>query len=446
MNRITNNIPLLDEKILLAVFAVAISLPGLVQAQTGIDPGLTTTGTSSGQQAVANLLNAQPCVAGSAAQNIAKATAGIAAGTVDLRACGGSYGGSAVQQLSNQADIQVNTTVLASPAETTRVVRCLSAKRNGVQEPGCEDVVAGAARTSAAPGRAIAGPFGFSVVVRGDKGKQDTVSGQTGFDASAGMLTAGLDYRFSDKWVGGLSFNYQHTNLDFDFNSGTLKNDAYRLAPFFSYAVTPDVLIDGLIGVGFLDYNSNRTCTNCVQPGTNTLQTLVNTASFRGTQWFGSIGIGKSWPLGAWALRGYARGDYVQVNTDGYTEAGTFIANTTTATALQVQSQRANSLTSLLGIHASRAISTSKGVITPSARVEWVHEFEDNSRTINSQFVSVPGAMTVTTVEPVPNWVNLGIGVQMNFAHSLAGFLDYVYTYKTNASNNALSVGIRWEL
>ena len=432
MNPKTNSKTLL-EKFLLGVFAVAVGLPGLVQAQT-----------SSGQQAVANSLNSVGCA------NIAvNAISSVTANGAGPAGCGGNpFGTNSLQQLSTQADIQVNTTVVASPAETARVVRCLSATRNGVEEPGCKNLLAGAARTSAAPGRAIAGPFGLSVVVRGDKGKQDTVSGQTGFDASAGMLTAGLDYRFSDKWVAGISFAYQHTKLDFDLNSGTLANDAYRLAPFFSYAVTPDVLIDGLIGAGFLNYESNRTCSTCVQPGTDTPQTLVNTASFHGTQWFGSIGIGKSWPLGASALRGYLRGDYVQVNTDAYTEAGTLIAGPNITTALQVQGQRASSLTSVLGIRASQAISTRNGVITPSARVEWVHEFEDNTRTINSQFVSAPNASptTVTTVGAVRDWGNFGIGLQMNFAHSLAGFLDYVYMYKTDASNNALSIGIRWEL
>jgi uncharacterized protein with beta-barrel porin domain len=289
------------------------------------------------------------------------------------------------------------------------------------------------------------GPFGLSVVARGDRGTQDTVSGQTGFDASAGMLTASLDYRFSDKWVGGLSFGYQHSKLDFDLDSGTLSNDAYRLAPFFSYAVTPDLLIDGLVGVGFLHYDSKRICSACVVPNTNTPFALVNNASYGGSQYFAGLGIGKSWPLGAWALRGYARGDYAQVNIDSYTENGTEIPHTPTRTTLQVQSQSARSLTSLLGVRAARVISTKTGVLTPSARIEWVHQFADDSRTLYSQFVDVPGqVMAVTTADPVRDWVNFGIGLQMNFARSLVGFVDYMYTHRSDANNNALSLGVRY--
>ena len=63
--------------------------------------------------------------------------------------------------------------------------------------------------------------------------------------------------------------------------------------------------------------------------------------------------------------------------------------------------------------------------------MEWVHEFADNSRSITSQFESIPAAapMTVTTVKAEPDWFNLGAGLQMNFAQSLAAFLEYVYTY-----------------
>jgi outer membrane autotransporter protein len=359
--------------------------------------------------------------------------------------------------------------VLASPAETARVVRCSSARRNGLDAPGCEDVIGAAgsgiypgvaltsfpaatradlaaAGFSASPATAIAGPFGLSVVIRGNKGTQDTVSGQTGFDATAGMLNLGLDYRFSERSVGGISFSYQHTKLDLDLNSGTLSNDAYRLAPFFSYAVTPTVLVDGLIGIGILDYSSERICSACVVPATDAPQTLVNTASYLGTQWFGSIGIGNLWPLGAWTLHGYARGDFMQLKTDGYTEAGTLISGTSTSAALQVQSQRATSLTSLLGIRASRAISTKAGVLTPAARIEWVHQFADDSRTLYSQFVSVPvpTLMAVTTADPVRDWANVGLSLQMNFARSLVGFVDYMYMYRRDANNHALSLGIRF--
>ena len=447
MTLLTNN-NALPNIILLAMFCLLSTLPGRVEAQSGIATGKTVTTGSSGQRAVFNFLNTTQTPNTTAACDgvgqdpvltIAQAAGGLP-GVCIFSGSNPGYSGLALQQLSTQANIQVNTTVLASPAETSRIVHCLSSNDNGVEEPGCENVAAAGGRVYAAPARTIGGPFGFSVVVRGDKGNQDSVSGQTGFDASAGMLTAGLDYRFSDKLVGGISFSYQHTHLDFDLNSGTLSNDAYRLAPFFSYAVTPSVLVDGLIGVGYLDYESNRTCTGCTQ-------TLSNSASFYGTQWFGSLGIGKSWALGAWALRGYLRGDYVHVNTDAYTEGGTAVAGTSTTTALRVAGQSVDSLTSLLGIQASQAISTSKGVITPSARVEWVHEFKDSPRTLTSQFVSVPVAapITLTTVGASANWANLGIGLQMNFARSLAGFLEYVYTYKNDARNNQLLLGARYE-
>ena len=448
MNLLTKN-NALPNIVLLAMVSLASSLPGWVQAQNGIDTGRSTNGTSSGQRATNNFLLHAPsnCLSTDPVAAIARVAGGVAGNNGSGLSCDSdipnpTYVGTALQQLSNQAAIQVNTTVIASPAETARVVRCLAAKGNGVEEPGCEDVAAAAGRSYAAPARTIAGPFGLSVVVRGDNGKQDTVSGQTGFDSSAAMLTAGLDYRFSDRFVGGVSLSYQHTELDFDLNSGNLKNDAYRLAPFVSYVVAPGLLIDGLVGIGHLHFDSDRTC-----PNGSCTQFLQNNASFNGTQYFAGAGISKSWTLAEWGMRGYLRGDYVRVNTEDYSESGTRIANSGgTTTALHVLGQNATSLTSTLGWELSRVFSTSTGVVTPRARVEWVHEYKSDIRTLTSEFISAPTVpLRVTTVGPERNSINAGIGAQMNFARSLAGFIDYVHMFRQDARNDALSIGIRYD-
>ena len=452
MNLIANKKALLD-KILLVIFAAVFGLPGLVQAQSGIDTGRNTNGTSSGQKAVNNYLVNAPigsptnCNPANPTFAIAQVAGGLPGGSGGVCLGGPTatpavYSGTALQQLSNQAAIQVNTSVVASPAETARVVRCLAAKGNGVEEPGCEDVAAAGGRSYAAPSRAIAGPFGLSVVARGENGKQDTVSGQTGFESNAAMLTAGLDYRFSDQFVGGISFSYQYTKLDFDLGSGNLKNDAYRVAPFLSYVVAPGLLIDGLVGVGYLHFDSERTC-----PNGSCTQFLQNNGSFHGLQYFAGAGISKSWTLAEWGTRGYLRGDYVRVNTEDYSETGTQITGSSgTTTALHVLGQNATSLTSTLGAELSRVFSTSTGVITPRARVEWVHEFKSDIRTLTSEFISAPTVpLRVTTVGPERNWINVSISAQMNFARSLAGFIDYVHMFQEDARNDALSIGIRYD-
>ena len=449
MNLRMSNKALLD-RALLVIFAALIGLPGSVHAQNGIDTGRTLTGTSSGQRAVGHFLAHSPVPPAECptptSPTLANPTVAIAsvAGNVPGACASGpiTYSGTALQQLSNQAGIQVNTTVVASPAETAKVVRCLAAKGNGVEEPGCEDMAAATTgRSYAAPARMIAGPFGLSVVVRGENGKQDTVSGQTGFGSSAAMLTAGLDYRFSDRFVGGVSLSYQHTELDFDLNSGNLKNDAYRLAPFVSYVVAPGIIIDALVGIGHLHFDSDRTC-----PNGSCTQFLQNTASFSGTQYFAGAGISKSWTLAEWGMRGYLRGDYVRVNTEDYSENGTQISGSTSTTALHVLGQNATSLTSTLGAELSRVFSTNRGVITPRARVEWVHEYKSDIRTLTSEFISAPTIpLQVTTVGPERSWINAGIGAQMNFARSLAAFVDYVHMFREDARNDAVSIGIRYD-
>ena len=74
-------------------------------------------------------------------------------------------------------------------------------------------------------------------------------------------------------------------------------------------------------------------------------------------------------------------------------------------------------LTTVLGGRASYAISTGLGVLLPQVRIEWEHEFKNDSRLLTARFVNDPLLQPIpfTTDNPDRNYANLGVSLSATF-------------------------------
>jgi outer membrane autotransporter protein len=89
-----------------------------------------------------------------------------------------------------------------------------------------------------------------------------------------------------------------------------------------------------------------------------------------------------------------------------------------------------------LGARASYAFTTGIGVVTPYARFDWQHEFENDTSAIRGSFVnggqgSVPGAAAANDIlipldDPDRDFFNLSLGVASVFPHGISAFVDYL--------------------
>lgn len=86
------------------------------------------------------------------------------------------------------------------------------------------------------------------------------------------------------------------------------------------------------------------------------------------------------------------------------------------------------SLTTNLGVFASVAISTDWGILLPQVSAEWVHEFEDDQRTITFRFVEDPGSTLFVFQNDPPdrNYANVGGGVVAVLPGGFLPFVSYV--------------------
>jgi outer membrane lipase/esterase len=360
-----------------------------------------------------------------------------------------AFGANAIafQQMSTQSDIRLNS---VSATSMSRDVQCVAAGRNGAPTAGCPEVarVGGPAATREAT--KPVGPFGVTVIGAWGTGKQDDGRDQTGFDSRLAGFTAIVDHRFAGNLLAGVSLGYQDTKLDFNFNSGSLETKAYRGAVFASYVPVLNASLQGLVGFGSVSYDSNRVCSACGPNGEPGTKPTRNVASYDGQQTFASLGGSYVLPVAAWHLGGYVRGDYVRASTDGYTETPLVMQEVApgvpSSNALQVDPQKATSLTSALGALASYSAVWGGVSVAPAVRLEWVHEFKDDSRAISSRFVTAQTAIvSLPTASPIRDWAILGLSLRAGFTRSLGGFIDYNHLFKSDARYDVVSAGLRYE-
>ncbi|MFC3195169.1 autotransporter domain-containing protein [Marinicella sediminis] len=212
-------------------------------------------------------------------------------------------------------------------------------------------------------------PWGFFIngnLNSGDFEYADEVN--DGFEYDSDSLTAGVDYRFSNRVVLGAALGYNQLDSNagagIDMSSEGLSvnlyglftpADAFYIDTRLSYA-TPDVkqvrleefvLIDEVVSVRAVGETNSRQFTAAVSAGYN-------------------------WSKGSWNWSPYLGAEYVNNRLDQYTESGASGFN------IFYAEQDFKSLKYNIGFNLSRAISTANGVWSPQLSFQHNYEDQDN--------------------------------------------------------------------
>jgi outer membrane lipase/esterase len=289
-------------------------------------------------------------------------------------------------------------------------------------------------------------------------GDKDPTSNEAGFNFHTYGVIAGIDYRFTPKLVLGAAFTYQSINNDLDntstlvrgvptsVNGGSADTQSFGVLLYGTYYVLEQFYIDATLGFGWNDYRLDRVIRYDLGETISPVNQIAR-ADPDGHQFSFSIGAGYDFRHGAWTFGPLARLQYVKLNIDGYQEK----INTTIpgfGWALALDSQDVESLTTVLGGRASYAISTGLGVLLPQVRLEWEHEFKNDSRILMAQFVNDPQRQPIpfTTDSPDRNYANVGVALSATFRGGIAAFIDYETVLGlANVSRHDITLGIRGE-
>ena len=275
--------------------------------------------------------------------------------------------------------------------------------------------------------------LGIFINGQGSIGTQDTTANETGFRAQTAGLTAGADYRFTDNFIFGAAVGYLRTRSDFYEAVGQAKTQGFSFSLFGTYHHKNGFYIDSIANFGLNYYDTDR---NVSSNG------AIAKSNTKGTQGGVSITAGYDVNRQALSFGPYVRATYLRSNVRGFDESGGGGAD------LQMDSTTLNSLTTDVGLQAAFAISTSWGVLSPSAKIEWEHQYADSSRLLTGSLVIDPQQQifAVPTDDPDRNYFNVGVGLAAQFAHGRSAFVSYETVIgRSNTSNHAATLGVRME-
>ena len=235
-------------------------------------------------------------------------------------------------------------------------------------------------------------------------------SGSLDLDYTMVGVSGGIDYRFSEQFIGGFGVGYGRDRTDIGSNGTESRASAYSAAIYGSYKPVDRLFIDGLLGGSWLDFDSGRFVTANGE---------FATGSRKGSQLFGSLTTAYEFRDETWLISPYSRLEFSRSWLDGFTESGGGVYG------LTYGDQTIDTLSGVLGIRANYAFQIDWGTLTPGIRAEYTHDFQGSSRA-SLGYTDLGGLPYLIDVDPDSrDYVTLGPSIDMAFENGIDLGLDY---------------------
>lgn len=184
------------------------------------------------------------------------------------------------------------------------------------------------------------------------------------FSSTSVGLTAGIDYRFTPSFVGGIALGYGSEESSIGSHGTTSAAQAISAALYASWHPSNGMFIDGIIGYQHLSYDSTRYVTDNGE---------FAYGKRSGSQVFGSLTAGYEIRKDGFLIAPYVGVLGSHALLSGFSETGGGIHG------LTYGEQAVTSISGVVGIRAEYDIIKPWGVLTPSIRAEYRHDFVGDS-------------------------------------------------------------------
>jgi outer membrane autotransporter protein len=315
------------------------------------------------------------------------------------------------------------------PAISTAQTRSKEARERGEklrdEGPGEEGV------------QVAAGPWSLLVNVHGtwfDRGAGALPDVVRGFEGDSRALEIGFDRRMSDRLVLGGIAGFERMDYDFDAEApgtnftpaavaGTAENDNTYLTLFASWSVGEAGFAE--LSGGFETIDGSYRRNSVFQESTRTIaQTNVQAEGDADNEvtWL-SFNAGFDHASGAWNLGPYAGLTWTRSKMDAYTErdlSGSGLNMSFSGTSRE-------SLLGHAGLRASYVASTRSGVVVPQLRVEFQHEFDNQSQRVAASYAldSAGTQYLFASSGGDRDSVNAGLSIAFVLKNGWMPFFDY---------------------
>lgn len=252
-------------------------------------------------------------------------------------------------------------------------------------------------------------------------GEKDRNTRSPGFDADQWAMVAGIDYRFNDQIVGGVSLAHGQSSIDIDDGEGGLETDSYAVSLYGSSYVAKKYYLDAIVNVANADYGADRNIAYVDGAG------LVDTdarGETDGMTYSAGISGGRDFVYRGFTLSPTVGFFYIDATIDSFTEQGAGGLN------LIYDEQSFQSFTGNFGVRATYAWNVSWGVLLPHVRIDYIREFKTDVDVFGVRFAADPNATSappilVETDNPDESYWRLATGLSAQFVHGISGYVEY---------------------
>ncbi len=235
------------------------------------------------------------------------------------------------------------------------------------------------------------------------------VLGQDG-DRFSGV--AGASYR-GDFFLVGLALDIGLTDADIASGGGSREEDEYGAQVFGTVFPIDNFFFSGGARIAMLDIDTRRNVTT---------SSNVARGATDGMKYGLTGGVGYNLPIADATVVGFSGWlAWERTEVDGYTESGATAVGGGSADApnLRFEDDNINTLDGILRVEVAHALRLDSVLIVPSARFDYVHEFQSDTRTIDASLPpDVAGDQTFIsyrTNEADENYFRLGASLTAAF-------------------------------
>jgi len=268
------------------------------------------------------------------------------------------------------------------------------------------------------------------------------------FDYDINGLSAGVDYRMSDRLIVGAALGFTQQGTTLPGSAGSVDTTGWSASAYSTFYQQNNWYADAVLTYGQNSFDLQRHISYTLPlfgGGFTTVDQIAN-ADTNGDMLSAAFTFGRDFQKGGWAIGPYGRMTYTKLDFDAYDEL--LLSGNGSGLGLHIESRSLTSLATVLGSKFAYSHSTDWGVLMPHLQIEWEREFKDDPQTIQASFIYDPtGTPISVTGDPEDkSFFRVGLGLSMILTKGRSGFIYYEKMIgRDKLDQDTLSLGLRME-
>ncbi|MGH8051429.1 MAG: autotransporter domain-containing protein, partial [Arenimonas sp.] len=280
------------------------------------------------------------------------------------------------------------------------------------------------------------------------RGEAEAGSINPAFDYDINGLSAGVDYRMSDRLIIGAALGFTQQGTTLPGSDGSVDTTGWSASAYSTFYQQNNWYADAVLTYGQNRFDLQRHISYTLPlfgGGFTTVDQIANAKS-DGSMLSAAFTFGRDCQKGGWAIGPYGRMMYTKLDFDAYDEI--LLSGNGSGLGLHIEDRSVTSLATILGSKFAYSHSTDWGVLIPHLQLEWEREFKEDPQSIQASFIYDPTGTPITvTGDPLDkSFFRIGLGLSMILTKGRSGFIYYEKMIgRDRLDQENLSMGLRME-